>query len=46
MLRHVAYSIAPWSLALSCTVLDRAADRRRDEEWLEEGGVTQTPRWR
>jgi NAD+ diphosphatase len=35
MLRHVAYSIAPGSLALSRTVLDRAADRRRDEEWLE-----------
>ncbi|TCO34263.1 NAD+ diphosphatase [Kribbella steppae] len=35
MLRHVAYSIAPGSLALSRAVLDRAADRRRDEEWLE-----------
>ncbi|MFG1817343.1 NAD(+) diphosphatase [Kribbella sp. NPDC049174] len=31
----MAYSIAPGSLALSRTVLDRAADRRRDEEWLE-----------
>lgn len=35
MLSHVAYSIAPGSLALSRSVLDRAADRRRDEEWLE-----------
>jgi len=34
MLRHVAYSITPGSLALSRSVLDRAADRRRDEEWL------------
>jgi NAD+ diphosphatase len=34
MLSHVAYSIAPGSLALSRSVLDRAADRRRDEEWL------------
>ena len=31
----VAYSITPGSLALSRSVLDRAADRRRDEEWLE-----------
>jgi NAD+ diphosphatase len=31
----VAYSIAPGSLALSRSVLDRAADRRRDEEWLD-----------
>lgn len=30
----VPYSIAPGSLALSRSVLDRAADRRRDEEWL------------
>jgi NAD+ diphosphatase len=30
----VAYSIAPGSLALSRSVLDRAADRRRDEDWL------------
>lgn len=35
MLRHVAYSIAPGSLALSRPVLDRAADRRRDDDWLE-----------
>ncbi|GAB2671164.1 NAD(+) diphosphatase [Kribbella swartbergensis] len=35
MLSHVAYSIAPGSLALSRSVLDRAADRRRDEEWLD-----------
>ncbi|TCC18265.1 NAD(+) diphosphatase [Kribbella speibonae] len=35
MLRHVAYSIAPGSLALSRSVLDRAADRRRDDDWLE-----------
>jgi NAD+ diphosphatase len=35
MLRHVAYSIAPGSLALSRSVLDRAADRRRDDEWLD-----------
>jgi len=35
MLRHVAYSIARGSLALSRSVLDRAADRRRDTEWLE-----------
>jgi NAD+ diphosphatase len=35
MLRHVAYSIAPGSLALSRSVLDRAADRRRDNDWLE-----------
>jgi len=33
-LSHVAYSIAPGSLALSRSVLDRAADRRRDDEWL------------
>jgi NAD+ diphosphatase len=31
----VAYSIAPGSLALSRSVLDRAADRRRDVDWLE-----------
>ena len=31
----MAYSIAPGSLALSRSVLDRAADRRRDEEWLD-----------
>jgi NAD+ diphosphatase len=31
----VAYSITPGSLALSRSVLDRAADRRRDGEWLE-----------
>jgi NAD+ diphosphatase len=31
----VAYSIAPGSLALSRSVLDRAADRRRDDEWLD-----------
>jgi hypothetical protein len=30
----VPYSITPGSLALSRSVLDRAADRRRDEEWL------------
>ncbi|HEY4569549.1 MAG TPA: NAD(+) diphosphatase [Kribbella sp.] len=30
----MAYSIAPGSLALSRSVLDRAADRRRDEDWL------------
>jgi NAD+ diphosphatase len=35
MLRHVAYSIDPGSLALSRSVLDRAADRRRDDDWLE-----------
>ncbi|TDC29118.1 NAD(+) diphosphatase [Kribbella albertanoniae] len=35
MLRDVAYSIAPGSLALSRSVLDRAADRRRDDAWLE-----------
>ena len=35
MLRYVAYSIAPGSLALSRSVLDRAADRRRDDDWLE-----------
>lgn len=29
------YSIAPGSLALSRSVLDRAADRRRDTDWLE-----------
>jgi NAD+ diphosphatase len=34
-LAHVAYSIAPGSLALSRSVLDRAADRRRDDDWLE-----------
>src|SRR3954452_4294748 len=34
-LRHVAYSITPGSLALSRSVLDRAADRRRDDDWLE-----------
>ncbi|MFI5731878.1 NAD(+) diphosphatase [Kribbella sp. NPDC051587] len=31
----MAYSIAPGSLTLSRSVLDRAADRRRDEDWLE-----------
>jgi NAD+ diphosphatase len=31
----VAYSIAPGSLTLSRSVLDRAADRRRDADWLE-----------
>jgi NAD+ diphosphatase len=31
----VAYSITPGSLALSRSVLDRAADRRRDNDWLE-----------
>jgi NAD+ diphosphatase len=31
----VAYSIDPGSLALSRSVLDRAADRRRDNDWLE-----------
>jgi NAD+ diphosphatase len=31
----VAYSIVPGSLSLSRSVLDRAADRRRDAEWLE-----------
>ena len=31
----MAYSIAPGSLALSRSVLDRAADRRRDDDWLE-----------
>jgi NAD+ diphosphatase len=31
----VPYSITPGSLALSRSVLDRAADRRRDDEWLE-----------
>jgi NAD+ diphosphatase len=31
----VTYSITRGSLALSRAVLDRAADRRRDEEWLE-----------
>jgi NAD+ diphosphatase len=31
----VAYSIVPGSLSLSRSVLDRAADRRRDVEWLE-----------
>jgi NAD+ diphosphatase len=31
----VTYSITPGSLALSRSVLDRAADRRRDAEWLE-----------
>lgn len=35
MLRHVAYSIAPGSLALSRPVLDRAGDRRRDDDWLD-----------
>ena len=30
----MAYSIVPGSLALSRSVLDRAADRRRDEDWL------------
>src|SRR6478735_12382031 len=34
-LSHVAYSITPGSLALSRSVLDRAADRRRDDDWLE-----------
>ncbi|GAA3108599.1 NAD+ diphosphatase [Kribbella aluminosa] len=31
----MAYSIAPGSLTLSRSVLDRAADRRRDADWLE-----------
>ncbi|MFI5697119.1 NAD(+) diphosphatase [Kribbella sp. NPDC051586] len=31
----MAYSIASGSLALSRSVLDRAADRRRDDDWLE-----------
>ncbi|MGZ0151748.1 NAD(+) diphosphatase [Kribbella sp. WER1] len=31
----MAYSIAPGSLTLSRSVLDRAADRRRDNDWLE-----------
>ncbi|WP_238164129.1 NAD(+) diphosphatase [Kribbella pittospori] len=31
----MAYSIAPGSLALSRSVLDRAADRRRDDDWLD-----------
>ncbi|MFD3403889.1 NAD(+) diphosphatase [Kribbella sp. NPDC058693] len=31
----MAYSIDPGSLALSRSVLDRAADRRRDDDWLE-----------
>ncbi|WP_145813574.1 NAD(+) diphosphatase [Kribbella amoyensis] len=31
----MAYSIDPQSLALSRSVLDRAADRRRDQEWLD-----------
>lgn len=31
----MAYSIASGSLALSRSVLDRAADRRRDNDWLE-----------
>lgn len=31
----MAYSIVPGSLSLSRSVLDRAADRRRDVEWLE-----------
>ncbi|WP_405061244.1 NAD(+) diphosphatase [Kribbella sp. NBC_01505] len=31
----MAYSIAPGSLTLSRSVLDRAADRRRDDDWLE-----------
>jgi NAD+ diphosphatase len=31
----VAYSITPGSLALSRSVLDRAADRRRNDDWLE-----------
>ncbi|WP_406051891.1 NAD(+) diphosphatase [Kribbella sp. NBC_00889] len=31
----MAYSIAPGSLALSRSVLDRAADRRRDADWLD-----------
>jgi NAD+ diphosphatase len=31
----VAYSIVQGSLSLSRSVLDRAADRRRDTEWLE-----------
>ncbi|GAA1662734.1 NAD(+) diphosphatase [Kribbella yunnanensis] len=35
MLSYVAYSIAPGSLTLSRSVLDRAADRRRDDDWLE-----------
>jgi NAD+ diphosphatase len=37
----VAYSIASGSLALSRSVLDRAADRRRDEEWLEKAWAAQ-----
>jgi NAD+ diphosphatase len=40
MLRHVAYSIASGSLALSRSVLDRAADRRRDDEWLAKAWAT------
>lgn len=32
---RVPYSLDPSSLALSRAVLDRAADRRRDDEWLE-----------
>ncbi|HZX04527.1 NAD(+) diphosphatase [Kribbella sp.] len=31
----MAYSIVPGSLTLSRSVLDRAADRRRDDDWLE-----------
>ena len=31
----MAYSITPGSLALSRSVLDRAADRRRDGDWLD-----------
>jgi NAD+ diphosphatase len=34
-LKGVPYSLDPASLALSRSVLDRAADRRRDDEWLE-----------
>jgi NAD+ diphosphatase len=41
MLSVVAYSIASGSLALSRSVLDRAADRRRDEEWLEKAWAAQ-----
>lgn len=31
----MAYSIVPGSLTFSCSVLDRATDRRRDSDWLE-----------
>ncbi|WP_329002438.1 NAD(+) diphosphatase [Kribbella sp. NBC_00709] len=36
----MAYSITPGSLALSRSVLDRAADRRRDDGWLEKAWGT------